>query len=222
MFKFISSLFKNRQDKLCNVLDHLYQDINTINSTQSSIIERERLQLSDPTYTYGEIMPRSFGRLLELAEPQTNDVFYDLGSGNGKAVFTAALLYEWKKCYGIEFLPALHRISIELLAHFYHLPKLKKYFPEKSFNIEFIQEDFFDTDLSNANVIFINSTAFNITVWENLVNKLKRAQPGTRIIAISKKIDDKHFDKINESMLLQSWGMSSAFIYRRNEVVYTV
>ena len=211
ILKFFSALFnlKNQQDKICDLVAKFYRDID---GKKISLKERERLLLQDPVYTYGEIMPHSFARLLKLAAPQKNEVFYDLGAGSGKAVFTAALLYEWKKCYGIEYLPALHLLSINLL------PKLATYYPQKKLTIEFIQQDFFDTDLSDANVIFINSTAFNILFWQKLVVKLQRVKPGTRIIAISKRIEDTYFEKIAESMLLQSWGMSSAFVYRKKEI----
>lgn len=219
IFKIFSSLFKSKQDKLCDLLDSLYQHIN---STKTSVAERERLQLSDSTYTYGEIMPRSFSRLLELAKPKENEVFYDLGSGNGKAIFVAALLYDWKKCIGIEYLPALYETSITILNQFHQLHSLKKNFSQKSFDIKFLHCDFFEVDLSDANVIFINSTAFNVTLWEKLKLKLNHVLPGTRIITISKQLNNSCFDKINESMLLQSWGMSSAFIYRRNQNIYSV
>lgn len=203
---------KTRQDKMCALLKKLYHNVN---GTHLSLDERKRLQLEETSYTYGEIITDSFARLLQLAAPQEHDVFYDLGSGIGKAVFAAALLYDWKKCCGIEFLPALHETAVTLLEKFSQLPELEKYFPQTKFNIQFFHQDFFQTDLSDANVIFVNSTAFHTLLWEKLATKLEETQSGTRIITTSKRLADTHFEQIAEGMLSQSWGVSSALVYQR-------
>lgn len=43
-------------------------------------------------------------------------VFYDLGSGTGKAVFTAALVHRFERCVGIELLESLHVCAQRLKA----------------------------------------------------------------------------------------------------------
>ena len=41
-------------------------------------------------------------------------IFYDLGSGTGKAVIAAALMHNFAVCCGIELLEGLHTISLEI------------------------------------------------------------------------------------------------------------
>src|SRR4051812_20387328 len=76
------------------VFTTLYKDVNGI---AISLAERERLQLQDLSFTYGEINPGTFAAILEIAKPQAGDVFFDLGCGTGKAVFCAAMLYDWSR-----------------------------------------------------------------------------------------------------------------------------
>jgi Histone methylation protein DOT1 len=57
---------------------------------------------------YGEVEFKSFYRVLRKINPQPGLVFYDLGSGTGKAVFLARLTQDFSKCIGIEVLHSLH------------------------------------------------------------------------------------------------------------------
>jgi hypothetical protein len=51
-------------------------------------------KLDEASPTLPPLFPISFlAALLRIAQPQKGSVFYDLGSGVGKAVFGAALLY---------------------------------------------------------------------------------------------------------------------------------
>jgi Histone methylation protein DOT1. len=40
--------------------------------------------------------------------------FYDLGSGIGKAVISAGLLHNFDVCAGIELIPSLYSLSLQL------------------------------------------------------------------------------------------------------------
>jgi hypothetical protein len=40
-------------------------------------------------------------------------IFYDLGSGTGKGVIGAAVLYNFDACYGIEILEGLYAVSLD-------------------------------------------------------------------------------------------------------------
>lgn len=87
--------------------------------------------LSETTLVYGEIDFQNFLLALEKVKfyefiffnqikkkygglSQKGGVFYDLGSGSGKAVFAAALYHPFKKCVGYEILENLHNISMIL------------------------------------------------------------------------------------------------------------
>ena len=61
---------------------------------------------------YGEVSAASFARCLEWVTPVAGEVFYDLGSGTGKAVLTAAALHPLAATCGIEIQPRLHEAAL--------------------------------------------------------------------------------------------------------------
>ena len=66
---------------------------------------------------YGEIDVTSFSHVLRWMNPQPGENFYDLGSGTGKAVITAAALYPLGSATGIEIQPALHQAALRAKAN---------------------------------------------------------------------------------------------------------
>jgi len=56
-------------------------------------------------FVYGEILPSSMAVVLEAMAPKPGETFVDLGSGAGKTVLLAALLYpELNRCVGLEMM----------------------------------------------------------------------------------------------------------------------
>ena len=87
------------------------------------IVHAEEEVANDAHLTYGEVTSQSFQQMLLSAASFINSstsfgsrVFYDLGSGTGRAVLTAALgPHGFGECFGIELLPALHESAQGLL-----------------------------------------------------------------------------------------------------------
>ena len=194
------------------ILDKLYQDISGMNI---SLAERERLKNDNPSFTYGEITFPSVAACLAITEAKPGEIFYDLGAGAGKAVFSAALLNDWKKCRGIELLPALHECTRTLLEKLRAMPEAREYFPSELKNIEFIQSDMLTTDFSDADVIYMNATAFAPDLWDALVPKLEALKAGSRLILLTKRLDANKFELIQETTLPMSWGMNSVKVYKK-------
>jgi len=86
---FLSILFKNNHSKTASRIYRLLKYSNN----------RE--------FIYGEINILAFHNIIEKAEPKTGEVFYDLGAGAGKAVFSAALYFDFKNCFGVELMDVL-------------------------------------------------------------------------------------------------------------------
>src|SRR5688572_20494391 len=135
------------------VFTALYRDIDGM---AISLSERERLQIKDASFTYGEVTPEGVAAILDVVDPKSHEIFYDLGCGTGKAVFAASLLRNWQKCCGIELLPGLFNICLELREKFLAMPEIKKFFPHKHFAIEFYNEDFLTKDFSDGDVLFVH------------------------------------------------------------------
>ena len=95
--------------------------------------EREDRQLAkDATLIYGEFIYETLGLILEKIKKfygkpnkgssgsvgflqRPGGIFYDLGSGTGKAVIAAAILHNFDVCYGIEILEGLYSTSLDVL-----------------------------------------------------------------------------------------------------------
>lgn len=196
------------------LLHNIYQS--TI-PTNISLQDRNELQLNDDAFTYGEIEFLPFLILLDEINPKSGEVFYDLGSGAGKAVFAAGLSYDLHKACGIEFLPGLCAFATSridkaksLLQH-----QNDQIMIHRLSSIQFIQGDLLNHDYADADIIYISATCFGYSLWEKIIAKLTTLKVGSRIIITTKKIEHEQFELIKESNRLMSWGLNSVFIYRK-------
>lgn len=175
----------------------LYKNVNV-----KPLLDRDRNQLHLNTieFTYGEIQILSLAFLISKIKTESDKIFLDLGSGAGKAVIAMAKMFDFEKCRGIEILPSLVMLSKNLtdLAQ-----------------IEFIQQDFLETALYPADIIFINATAFFGESLEKLKLKLTEAKPGAKIICVSKQLSEKHFKLIHQAIAPMSFGNARVFVYER-------
>ena len=108
-------------------------------------------------------------RMLILADLKPNEVLFDLGSGDGRAVIMAANDFG-AKSVGVELRDDLSQkalMSIQLL-------DLKD-------KPQIIQRDIFDVDLSSADVVFLYlTTSANERIKPKLESELKS---GTRVVS---------------------------------------
>jgi hypothetical protein len=141
------------------------------NDTDGQIIsqrERSRLLLEDQHFTYGEIDPNSFIQILRDGEAFDGQIFYDLGSGSGKSLVTAALSgFSFLKVVGIEYLSGLCDASKILLENLKKLYEKKITFNGKSLSdyslnsvnlpiLRVIEGDILVEDWSEADIIYVN------------------------------------------------------------------
>ncbi|MFA6037722.1 MAG: hypothetical protein WC748_06370 [Legionellales bacterium] len=194
--------YKKRRQAMA-VCHKLYYNVPGFNLAKQG---RADQQLFSYEYIYGEINYKSFIKLLDQCEINKESIFYDLGSGVGKAVVCAALLYDFKKTCGIEQLELLHNSAISIQQS--ELLKNK--------TIHFIQADLLTSDWSEANIIFINASAFIADFWQNILEKLKQLKPGTQIIIISKLLPSDHFAMHYSDFLPMSCGIVRVGIYVRH------
>lgn len=176
---------------------------------------RSRLQISDSAFTYGEIQPDTFSLILNLAHPKPGEIFYDLGSGAGKAVMWAAIAYPFKKSIGVELLDELLAVSRGVLQQY------RKNFPETTHqdkqnqHIDFIQADFCTLDFSEADIVFAHSTCFSNENMATLINNFTRLKPGARVITISKTISSPEFVLRGSGTFRMGWGDATAYVYEK-------
>ena len=145
---------------------------------------------------------------------QGNGVFYDLGSGTGKAVVAAALLYPFNKSIGIELLPSLHEQSIKVLQQFQE--KRTNFTTQVSTQMGDICNIAWWED---ADVIYCNTLAFTeelLTIMRALMCKVKA---GTFVMTTGRLNDEGHMDDafvcLEYAMQPFSWGMSTLWLHQR-------
>ena len=203
---------KDQVDIIKQIIRKLYK---TIDGTYISLAERQRLAIVNTDLTYGEMAPEVFAEMLAVVKPQPGEVFYDLGSGTGKPIYTAALLYDWKKCCGVELLPGLFEVSCALCPRFLAMREVKKYFSGRHFPIEFVLQDFLQVDFQEADVVYVHASTFSPYTMEPLALKFRELKSGARIIINTKRLEDAYFEKISEDDREMEWGVSRVFTYMK-------
>lgn len=173
-----------------------------------SLSKKARAKSDAIEYVYGEIEFTSFIALLTLAHPNKNTIFYDLGSGIGKAVIACAMVFDVHKSCGIELFPLLHQAALKLQECLQEIPR----YSEKSKTMQFVNMNFLDANYKDATLIFINAVGFIGDTWASLTEQLAALNPGTTIITISKKLTSSVFTVIKTTRVQMSWGVVAAYI----------
>ncbi|MCP8317547.1 MAG: class I SAM-dependent methyltransferase [archaeon] len=108
-------------------------------------------------------------KMLELAKPKNDEVLYDMGSGDGRIIITAA------KDFG------LHCIGIEIREDLVKRARAEIRRLNLESRIKVINDDFFSVDVSNADIVTLYLTT---SANEKLRPKLeKELKSGARVVS---------------------------------------
>jgi hypothetical protein len=236
--------------------------------------EKAPAYISHLSLTYGEVDFFSQATILERVGVKEGDVFWDLGSGTGRAVVCAALLYGhlFKGCYGLELLPELYDASTRaqvscieaveakrkwildggsvggcnsqkdkewahidmhcsgmshgMKSHLSHAPnctfhimsKLSPFMlsltpatPATPSHADIIA----DPRWLDGDIIFANSTAFDITLMRALAKVAEGMRPGAWIITLTRKLESDSFDLVEKRNYSMSWGTATCYVQQR-------
>lgn len=194
-----------------NIIDTLYDDVSGYDLSYKA---RKKLEYYDRGFTYGEIVPESVKAFVKSIEPKEGEIFYDLGSGTGKGVLSAALLFPFGKVVGIELLDDLHAAATSVLQRFNREIKpglvLKKV-PQ----IEFHQGDFLNHDLSDGDILFAHATCFHDGLMRGLAKKLEGLKKGTKLLVVSQTIESPIYRLLARQEYKFSWGDATLHSYEK-------
>ena len=168
---------------------------------------------TDHELTYGEVLFRPFYRLLEeVVQPRPGEVFADLGSGTGRAVFVAALCWPGLSCCkGYEVSPPLHddatrchgELSGSVMA------------PVELHCADVLQRD----DWAAADIVWIASVCLSDGTLRAIAARLVSLKPGARVVHMTEHFlrDDDAFERVAEDPILveMSFGVTGVFVARR-------
>jgi SAM-dependent methyltransferase len=198
--------------KSLNLTNHtqIFQQLySSVDGFAASRLARQKQDAIE--FTYGEIEFIPFIALLSLVSLNRDTVFYDLGCGVGKAVIACAMVYPVRKCVGIELLPELYFIAQQQTQQLATYPD----YQQQAKKILILQDDILEAELSEATLIFINSTTFFGTIWEKINLRLSNLSQLQTVITTSKALPNADFSLINTTELQMSWGVVLAFIHTR-------
>ena len=147
-----------------------------------SMAEIDRKEMRVGVFAYGEAEFDSFMHVISHAKPQPGEVFYDLGSGLGKAVVAAFLLGNFSKVVGYELLEDLACSASELLEHFNTtvMPSLQLDKDTACMRLE--QGDFLAADWSDADIVYANATRYDQELMQAITTKAEGLKPGARFV----------------------------------------
>lgn len=138
-------------------------------------------------------------RMLKLADVRPGEVVYDLGAGDGRILMIAALEFG-AKAVGVEIRPHLvYEIEKKIKEH------------NLQGRVKVIQGNFFEVDLSEADVV----TLYLLTsVNEKLRPKLeKELKPGARVVSHDFEIPG--WTPVRVEIVPDIWTTHKIYLYRR-------
>lgn len=176
-----------------------------------ALSRQARAQNDAIEYIYGEIDFESFIALLSRFKLKAHSVFYDLGSGSGKAVIACAMVFNVRKSCGIELFQNLHHAAKRVQQGLSEFPEYYKV----SKTLFFQHADFLEVSLQDATVVFINSSAFIGGYWVKISQYLERLPKGVIVFSTSKPILSKAYTLLYVTALKMSWGVVQVYVQQR-------
>lgn len=190
-----------------DVYDTIFVDIPSELSCKASLSDREAMKVKrDYTLTYGELadmepMWRVISTLINETHlnPEAVRRFYDLGSGSGRPVVSAALILVHfarattsgvapMECIGVELLPGLYELSLSAKQVYDTLPTPSDGpRPALTFHLGSIF-DLHLCDWTDGDLVYVNSTCFDVKMMLQIYAIAERMKVGSVIITLSRSM----------------------------------
>lgn len=189
------------------IFDTLYSNID---GYKISRLARSKIPYYNITHTYGEVLFDTFWDILQKVNPKKNSVFYDLGAGTGKPCIVASLFTAFSKVVGIEILPDIYKTSTEVLDSYKALLAKRKITLNQL--VQFVNADFKDVIITDADVVFVNATCFQYETSRLMMEQFSNLKQGAKIITSTYYIDLPGYTHEDLGIKMFSWGRALAYI----------
>ena len=154
--------------------------------------------------TYGETLPGTAYALLKAVDASEQTKVADLGCGRGVVPLTAALAFA-SPSVGVDIVPDYikrGRRAANLLG-------LKN-------KVSFQEADFSHDKLPVANIYFLTAVCLDPKTWLALQKNLLRQAPlGSKVISVSRKLNDSAWELCHQSSYPFTWDEATVYIYRK-------
>jgi SAM-dependent methyltransferase len=154
-------------------------------------------------YAYGETPIMTLERICKRCRLASSDTIFELGCGRGRACFWLALVLK-AKVIGIDFVPEF-------------IEKAEKVRKEENLKrLQFLSEDFLDSNLSQATVIYLHGSCMKDEDIERLNQKLVQLKSGLKVITVSFSMQEydrgDHWDVHDVFQENFSWGSTDVYL----------
>mmetsp|Transcript_4041 Transcript_4041/g.7779 ORF Transcript_4041/g.7779 Transcript_4041/m.7779 type:complete len:367 (-) Transcript_4041:24-1124(-) len=171
---------------------------------------------SDVNFVYGEVsfafLPWLFSQHLQ---PGARGVFYDLGSGSGRAVIAAALCWDFRECVGVELLSSLHNAAAQAQQA---LSKLTPPCPAGYENtVDFVCQDLVSHDWSRADVVFVHWTTWSQLLRQQVTALAQDLQVGSLFVCVTFPLNSSLFACVRQARFTMEWGSPFVYVYRKTK-----
>lgn len=193
------------------LFNYLYNNINGYSVSKEA---RQKSGQDTEKLLYGELPFSTWGEIVERANPKKDGVFFDLGSGTGRVVMQSHLLFDFKKCVGVELLEGLYNKACEVKEEFEKSvkPQIKNHVEARE--LTFLQQNIFETDLRDADFILMNHPFKDGEIFMQLEEKfLKELKSGTKIVTTIRALKSEGFKNLGSQNYKFSWGDSTAHFF---------
>ena len=207
--KFICDIIADAQKK-----EYFIEFFKDSNGYFISAENKKELNKQTKSLTYGDVSYDSLTAMLDIINPTNPCVFYDLGSGIGKALVGSVLASPIKTIKGIEALPKLCDESISIIKKFISFLG-EKFQDIKLPTYEVYNQNIEDFNFSDADIVFVNSTCFEADLMHEISRKSEQLKKDSYCITFTKKIDSKLFEVVHEDHFEMEWGNPTVYIQKK-------
>lgn len=159
--------------------------------------------------TYGELLSSSVDKILKYINISKDDIFYDLGCGNGKLCIQVHL-QTGIRCIGIEYVKDRYEKSKYIVDRF-----------RDNINFDigkvcFINDNFLNQPLNDGSIFYMCSTCYNITTINQIMSKIIKNSSLKYVLSLVKIPTQwyKYFD-IDQLHTPTSWSDNcTTYIYK--------
>lgn len=202
MNTYVNKKFPNLNKKPEKTMEQLNKILEKVYKINPYGKYKNKTKFDEDKYsTYGEVTQISTNGIVDEFKDYFNEdtVFYDLGCGLGKMVAHIGLQYNPKKSCGIE-------LSKE---RFEGTKNIKETYCKDMDNISYINESFFNCDVSDATVVYCDNTMYDAELSKMIIDMLPE---GCLFICRRKPLrDSEGVNELKDEKFKTTYGKTNIF-----------
>lgn len=157
-------------------------------------------------YTYGETPLTTLESIAHKCQITAQDVVVELGCGRGRACFWLNQIIGCS-VVGIDYVPSFIEKA----------EKIKNLFQVQ--RLSFRLEDFLQSDLKDATVVYLYGTCLSTNQIQTLIRHLSKLPKGTKVITVSYALNDFQsdapFKMITQFPATFAWGETDVYLQEK-------